>query len=472
KYRGTPFPEASCPAAHSQQKASEVPSLSPDPWPKLQPPAASPAYQRERAHTPYPLSLQKAALLYHPPALPAEAQPGALPAAYKGFGFAGCEEPFSSSYLKPQSPRSYFPSPLDPYVARAAGTGTMPQAAALPRDTEPPRRAGYLPSPGFDFGPGSTETGCERPKAESPQRQAGRRHSSAFQPVCAPEKVPGDAGGLAETLPEGEGGWVKPSHGEQETSYPGRRRTSPAPRETPHGEAPALIIIGKGDACKVKDAAKELIPSSPSTSSPEGLKDAKDGEVSPSSPPMPVINNVFSLAPYQDYLEGTEGSAQVPFCREHLQGDAPAHSTGYSQEPAALRDISGSTVQSQGERCYRKVPEKPKLLPQDSGSQQSGPAGAGSKEPAPEDVVLDLSLKKRLVKAMETQGATSRAEGMPEGEDIEEEKEGPGGRAVAGEGAKPQVLPLLLEVGSGDKSNFQSSATFMFKKFKILRSLP
>ncbi|KAM9224206.1 uncharacterized protein C15orf39 homolog isoform 1-T2 [Leptosomus discolor] len=512
KYRpppSTPFLEASCPTTHSQRKVPEVPSLSLDPWPKLQPPAASPVYWERLPvcypHTHYPLPLHKSALLYHPPAPTMEAQPSTLPSTYKGFGFAGSGEPFPGSYLKPQAPRSYFPSPLDTYTPRAASSGTVasPPAklAVLPRDAEPPWRAGYLPSPGFAFSPGDTavfgtsfagtEPGCEQHRVESPRQQEAARHSSTFQPVCTPEKMPGGSGGLKEMFPKGEGGWLKPRQGEQESPYPGRRKVSPAPQETPHGGPPAPIIIGKADDCKVKDAAKEPVPSSSAASTLEGLKDRRDGEVSPSSPPMPVINNVFSLAPYRDYLEGTESSAQVPFRREHRQGDTPPQNTEGSRDPAALGDVSvtssllptgmaasralktgGGAAQSQGESCYRRVPEKPKLVPRDPGSQEGSPGGVGSGDPAPEDMVLDLSLKKRLVKARKTQGPIGCAEGTPNGEDVEEEKEDPGGKVGVGEGAKPQSLPLLLDVGSWDKSNFQSSATFMFKKFKILRSIP
>ncbi|XP_075570159.1 uncharacterized protein C15orf39 homolog [Pelecanus crispus] len=506
KYRGppgTPFLEASCPATHSQRKVPEVPSLSPDPWLKLQPPPTSPVY-RERLpvcypHTHYPLPLHKAALLCHPPAPTVEAQPSTLPSTYKGFGFVGSREPFPGAYMKPQAPRSYFPGSLDTYVPRAAGASAVAsppaKSAALPRDAELPRRTGYLPSPGFAFSPSdmavfgtsfaSTEPGCQQRQAESPRRRVAARHNSAFQPVFVPEKVPAGSGGLAEMSPKGEEGWVKPSQGEQEHPYPGRR-ASPAPQETPHGEPPAPIIVEKGDACKVKDAAKDLVPPSPAASPLKGLKVPRNGEVSPSSPPMPVINNVFSLAPYRDYLEGTEASARVPFSREHLRGDTPPRITGSSREPAAVRDVSvmsslpasralkagSGVVQSQEENCYGRAAEKPKLVPQDPGSQGESPGGVGSREPAPEDMALDLSVKKRLVKAGETQGPIGRTEGTLDREDAEEGKEGPGGKVKVGEGVKPQSLPLLLEVGSGDKSNFQSSATFMFKKYKILRSLP
>ncbi|XP_064312867.1 uncharacterized protein C15orf39 homolog [Phalacrocorax carbo] len=512
KYRappGTPFLEASCPVAQGQRKVAEVPSLGPDSWLKPKTPTTSPEHQERPPacypHTHYPLPIHKAALLYHSPAPALEEQPSALPGAYKDFSFAGSGEPLPSTYLKPQAPRSYFPSPLETYVPRAAGASAVAapptKSAALPRDAEPPQRGGYLPSPGFAFNPSDmavfgisftgTEPGCQQHRAESPQRRAAVRHNSAFQPVCVPEKVPRGSGGLAETSPKGEGSWVKPNVGEQEPPYPGRRKASPAPQETPRRRPPAPIIIGKGDACKVKDAAQELVPPSPAASPSEGLKVQRDDEVSPSSPPMPVINNVFSLAPYQDYLEGTEGSAEVPFSRDHLRGDIPPQITGSSCEPAALGDTlvmssllpvgmaagqalkTGSgAVQSQGESCYRRVPKKPKLVPQDPGSMGSSPSRAGGGELAPESIALDLSLKKRLVKAGESWGSIGCVEGTPDGEDVEEKKEGPGGKVRVGEGAKPQPLPLLLEVGSGDKGNFQSSTTFMFKKYKILRYFP
>ncbi|KAM9375080.1 uncharacterized protein C15orf39 homolog [Phaethornis superciliosus] len=480
KYRdppGTPFLEASCPAAHSQKKVPEVPRLSPEPWPKLQTPPASPAF-RDRSpacfpHTPCPLPL-----LYPPP----EAQPG----TFSGFGFAGSGEPFPGTYLKPQGPQSYFPNPLDPYVPRAAGAAASPlaKAGALLGDAEPPRPAGYLPSPQFAFSPGDravgapgTELDCDQQQAESPPQQAAVRHPDAFQPLCTPEKLPR---GSSRLEPKGEGGWVKDRQGEQEPPYPVRRRDSPAPQDT---HPPAAIILKKGDACKIKGA----VPTSPATSPPGGLKAPGDGEVSPPSPPMPVINNVFSLAPYRDYLEGTQGSGQVPFPKDHFWEDTPLRQTGGSQDPAALGDNSATSsqlpmdmaasqalkmgsdgVQSQEKKRRGKVPKKPTLGLQDVGSPEGSPGGVGSEDPAPEAVVLDLSLKKNVVKGKERQGPIGPMERTPAQEDVEEEKEGLEGKVRVGEGAKPQTPPLLLEV----KSNFQSSATFMFKKFKIWRSLP
>ncbi|KAM6257293.1 uncharacterized protein C15orf39 homolog [Porphyrio hochstetteri] len=505
KYRGPPgtsFLEAGCPAAHSQRKVPEVPRLSPDPWSKHQPPTTSPA-QRERPppcypQTHYPLPVHKATLLYHPPAPTAEAQPGTLPSTYKGFGFAESREPFPGSYLQPQAPRSYFPNPVDTYVPRAADAGTVtspPTKSSAPtRDNaEPPRRAGYLPGPSFAFGPGdaagsgtsssssSAEPGSERHWVESPRQRAVRRHNSAFQPVCTPEKVPGGSSGLPEMLPKGEVCWGKPCQGEQEPPYL-RRRVSPAPQESPRGTTRAPIIVGKGDACKTKDVAKDVVPPPPSASSPKGLKDPRDREVSPPSPPMPVINNVFSLAEYCEYLEDTEGLAQA-FCREHLRGDTPPQNVSESRDSPAFGDVpagmaagqaakvGSGVVHSQGESCYGKVPEKPKLMPQDLGAQECSLGGVRSGKLAPKDIVLDLSVKKKLGTARETPRPVGCMKGTPDGEDDDEEKEAPGKKGGVGETAKPQALPSLLEVGSGDKNTFQSSVTFMFKKYKILRFL-
>ncbi|XP_071610644.1 uncharacterized protein C15orf39 homolog [Heliangelus exortis] len=487
KYRdapGTPFMEASCPTAHSQKKVPEVPRLSPEPWPKLQTPPTSPAF-RDWSPACFPHAPRPLPLLYLPPAPPPEAQPG----TYNSFGLSGSGEPFPGAYLKPQGPQSFFPNPLDPYVPRAAGAATSPlaKAGALLGDGEPPRPAGYLPGPGFAFSPGDravsgtslagTEPECDQQQAESHRQRAAAKHPSAFQPLCTPEKV---SRGSSRLAPKGEGGWVKGRQGEQEPPYLVMRRDSPPLQDT---HTPAAIVLKKGDACKVKGA----VPTSPATSPPGGLKAPGDGEVSPSSPPMPVIKTVFSLAPYQDYLEGTEGSDQVPFPRDHLWEDTPLRHTGGSQDPAALGDNlatssqlpmdmaatqapkrGSDTIQSQEKKCHGKVPKKPTLGPQDVGSWEGSPGGVGSEDLAPEAVVLDLSLKKNLVKGKERQEPISPAERTPAQEDGEEEKEGLEGKVRVGEGSKPQTPPLLLEV----KSNFQSSATFMFKKFKIWRSLP
>ncbi|XP_068059789.1 uncharacterized protein C15orf39 homolog [Anomalospiza imberbis] len=472
-----PFLEASCPSAQSQKKVLEVPSLSLDPWPKLQLPDTSPVMQERSAMCypppPYPLSPHRAGPLYQPPA-PTAGEPSVLPS----FGYVGSREPFPGTYLKPQDPSSYFPSPLEPYVPRttSARLGAALRDAEPPRDAELPRNTGY---PGFAVSPGDasafhasfpgTEPGCEQHRVDSPQWRAAPRHSSAFQPVCTPEKLSGGSGGLAESFPKRGGSWEKPRQGEEEHLYPGRRNNSPAPQDTPHGGP------GQGDACKVKDPAKELIHASLSLTPIKGLEDLRDTKALSSSPPMPVIHNVFSLAPYQEYLEKAKVTDPILFCRKHLWEDSSPPDTGGSQEPAALRDVSvvsslrsgSDAVQSQGESSYRSIPKKPKPVAQELESQEGSPDRVGTEEPPPKEMVLDLSFKKSLVEAGDTQRPTGCAEGTLDRED-KEEKEAAGGKVGSGEAAQPRVP----EADSGDKSSFQSSANFMFQKYKLLPSLP
>ncbi|XP_030354061.1 uncharacterized protein C15orf39 homolog isoform X2 [Strigops habroptila] len=507
QYRSPPAHPFLDTSPHSQRKAPEMSRLSPDPWHKLRPPATSPVYQERppecylQSH--YPLPLHKAPLFYPPSAPHMEAQPSG---AYRGFGFAGSREPYPGTYLKPQAPRSYFPNPSDTYMSRAASAGAVasppPKPAALPRDAEPPRQAGYVPSSSFAFSPGGMdvsstsrarmEPGCEQHQAEGSRQPVVVRHSSAFQPICTQEKVPGGSSGLTETFPKGKGGgsngipeafpkgeagsscgitktfpkgegrWVNQDPPEQKPPNPERRAGS-APRKTPSEGPPALIAIGKGDTCKVKDAAKELISLSPPASPPELLEDPRDSEVPPPSPPMPVIKKVFSLASCGDYLEGTEGSAS--FCREHLWGDTPPLNMGGSQEPmaavptAASQELVHSGVeQSQEESGHRSVPEEPEPVPRDPGSEEDSSNEEESK-------VLDLSLKKRLVEPGETRRVL-------DGQGAKEEKKDPERTVRAGEETKPRGLPLLVKVASLDRNSFQSSASFLFTKYKILRSTP
>lgn len=478
KYRpppSSPFLEGSCPAAQSQKKMPDVPNLSPDPWPKLQAADGS-AVSLERSPMcypppPYPLSPHRAAPLYHPPA-PTAREPSALP----GFGYVGSREPFPSTYLKPQVPGSYFPSPLGPYVPRPAGArpGVVLRDAEAPGEAELPRNTGY---PGFAASladgsvfhtpfPGS-EPGCEQQHGEdSLQWRAAPRHSSAFQPVCTSEKLSAGSGGHQETFPERGGSWEKARQGEEE-QHPGRRNSSPAPQDTPRGGP------GEGNACKDKDPdpAKELGRPSPPVTPTKDLEDLRDTKALSSSPPMPVIHNVFSLAPYREFLERAKGSDPMVFCRKHLWQGSPPQNTDGSKEPAALSDVSAvsssAAVQGQEESCYTSTPEKPKPVPQELEAQEGSPDGLGTEEPSPEDMVLDLSLKKSLVEAGDTQRPTGCAEGTLDRED-KEDKEAAGEKVGLGEGAQPR----LSEGDSGDRSNFQSSATFMFQKFKLLPSLP
>ncbi|KAM4660966.1 uncharacterized protein AAGF69_007393 [Amazona ochrocephala] len=452
----SPFLDA---GPHSQRKVPETHRLSPGPWHRLCLPTTSPMYQ-ERPPECYP-SLHKAPLFLPPPAPHMETQP----CAYRGFGFDGSRVPYAGTYLKPQAPWRCFPSPSDTYIPRAASTSVItsppPKPVVLPRDAEPSRQEGYALSSSFAFSPGGTaasstsgactEPGCEQHQAEGLRWPAVVMHSSTLQPVCSQEKVPGGSGGIPEAFPKGER-----CLGKQEPANP-ERRVSLAPHETPHEGPRALITIGEGDTCKVKDAAKDPISLSPPASLPVRPEDPRDSEVPPPSPPMPVINKVFSLASYGDHLEETEGSAT--FCREQLWGDTAPLSMGGSWEPIVAVPTTASqalvhsvVVQSQGESGHRRVPEEPEPVPQE----------LGAEEDSSEEEALDLSLKKRVVGPGESPWVLD-GEGGKEKEKDAERKVG------VGEGTKLQVEPFLLRVFKWDKSSFQSSASFMVQKYKILR---
>ncbi|XP_010715476.1 uncharacterized protein C15orf39 homolog [Meleagris gallopavo] len=442
KYRGPP-------AVHDQRKAPEIPTCIPDPWMKA---------HREHPSACYPQS-------------PYPQPPGSF--SYKAFGFMvnGKSPLFPSTYLKPPTPQSHYPSPLDCFASRPAAPGTLPSLKAMgpPRDFEPPPLppAGYLhPNPGFAFSPMDavlfTEHRSDGRKAPL-EAHGGRmvmRHSSAFHPIHTPWKTPD---GLLGPFPKGEAGY----------SLDKAMTANPVPCQQ------QVVKAGVGDATKEHFVpCRAICPQ-------ERLRDQQSGDVSPPSPPMPVINKVFSLAPYREYLEGTGGSTDVP--KEHPHGDTATPQNTSSGQKSAGSKVTSSSLRGEGESCHHRIPEGPKTKPV-SPEPPAGLQDSGG-EPTPGDVALDLSLKKSLA----TKGST-HIEGMLD----PGEKEGPLGRVEAaedtnvplqlveaggdtkpqvppnqvevGEDTKAQVPAQLVEVSSRDRSHFQSSAAFMFKKYKILKS--
>uniref|UniRef100_A0A8C9FJ71 Uncharacterized protein n=1 Tax=Pavo cristatus TaxID=9049 RepID=A0A8C9FJ71_PAVCR len=445
KYRGPP-------AVHDQGKAPEIPTCIPDPWMK--------------AHREHPSACY--------PQPPYPQPPGSF--SYKAFGFMvnGKSPPFPSTYLKPPTPRSHYPGPPDGFVSRPAAPGTLPSLKAMgpPRDAEPSPLppAGYLhPNPGFTFSPMDAVLFTEHHsdgRMAPLEAHGGRvvtRHGSAFHPIHTPQKTPD---GLLGPFPKGEAGY---SLDKAKTANP----------------VPCQQQAAKGG---VGDATKEHFTPCGAICPQERLRDRQSGDASPPSPPMPVINKVFSLAPYREYLEGTEGPTDVP--TEHPCGDTPPQNASSGREPAGIK-VTPSSLRGEGESCHQKIPEGPKTKPVSPEPPAGGHPGLqdGGGEPTPGDVALDLSLKKSLV----TTGST-HTEGMLD----PGEKEGPLGQVEVGEDTnvppqlvesggdtKPQVPPnqvevgedakaqvpvQLVEVSSKDRSHFQSSAAFMFKKYKILKS--
>uniref|UniRef100_A0A8C0IZB3 Chromosome 15 open reading frame 39 n=1 Tax=Chelonoidis abingdonii TaxID=106734 RepID=A0A8C0IZB3_CHEAB len=435
-HQSTSFLEANYPAMYNNQKrVKDVhgSSLSRHTWSKLQPAAASPLARSQTAAyrdsspacysvSHYPLTSHKQTFLYQE-APHAEEQNGTLstlPTAggYKGTNFPGSGEPrpFSSTYLRHHSPRSYYASPLESYVYSPAGLIPVASPALKPgvSSSEPELqqnsscKVDYLQqNPSFVFAPSdmalynaslaNTDAGHDghvdsrvatshgtQSMRENPRSKEVANQHGAFQLIGALDRLPNSSKRLTEALPKGE----------------------PAQLGAP-------IVI-------TDSPVKGRLVSSPQIiSSEEGPKSLRDAGSPPSSPPMPVINNVFSLAPYRNYIEGSKGSAEIPFSKDHQEEESPFRNS------------------------------------------------------LANDVVLDLSLKKELVKANDPLSPAGQTEVTPKGECGEEEaKEGPLKKQRVFESSKTQALPLSVENSSGDKSNFQSSTAFMFKKYKISKSIP
>nr|XP_005311660.1 uncharacterized protein C15orf39 homolog isoform X1 [Chrysemys picta bellii] len=582
KYRvhqSTSFLEANYPAVYNNQKrVKDVhgSSLSQHTWSKLQPSAASPlahsqtAAYRDRSPacysvSHYPLTSHKQTFLYQE-APHAEEQNGTLstlPTAggYKGTNLPGSGEsrPFSSTYLRHHSPRSYYASPLESYVYRPTGPIPVASPALKPgvssREPELQQNSSckvdYLQqNPSFVFAPSdmalynaslaNTDAGHDRhidsrvatshgtqSVRENPRSKEVASQHSAFQLIGALDRLSNSSERLTEALPRGEPGYglglcqtEQPSlHGKEQAHS--ERRSSLSMKEPMHRNtgiheaqlgAPIVITDSpvpyyhkKGEAPKVKG---RLVSSPQVISSEEGLKSLRDADSTPSSPPMPVINNVFSLAPYRDYIEGSKGSAGIPFSKDHQEEESPFRNSLSSgdckavSEPPSAKDSSEkpigkeatqalkaememdenlSVIQQDGS-CNSRICEiyKPKILPrrlparsEPQNGSISAPAATGNRELAQNDVVLDLSLKKELVKANDPLSPAGQIEVTPKGGCCEEAaKEGPLKKQRVFKSSKTQALPLSVENSSGDKSNFQSSTAFMFKKFKISKSIP
>uniref|UniRef100_A0A8C2Y8L8 Uncharacterized protein n=1 Tax=Coturnix japonica TaxID=93934 RepID=A0A8C2Y8L8_COTJA len=367
KYHGPP-------AVHDQGKAPGIPTFIPDPWMKVHWEHPSACYPQP----PYP-------------------QPAG--SFYKAFSFTvnGKSPPFPRTYLKPPDLLRHHPSPSDGFVSRLAAPATLPPLKAMgpPRDPEPPplHPARYLhPNPGLAFSPVDAALFTEHHSdgRTAPLDAHGRRvvtgHSSAFHPIHTPQKTPV---GLLGPFPKGEDGY----------SLDKAMMANPVPCQQQE------VKGGVGEATKGHfTPCGAIFPQ-------ERPRDRWSSDVSPPSPPMPVIKMVFSLAPYREYLEGMEGSTDVP--NEHPRGVTPPQNTS---------------------SCWDLVT---------TGKGTLGLVEAGE----------DTNVPPQLVGV----GADTKAQVPPS-------------QVEVGEDTKAQVPVQLVEISSRDRSHFQSSAAFMFKKYKILKS--
>ncbi|XP_053129088.1 uncharacterized protein C15orf39 homolog isoform X2 [Hemicordylus capensis] len=546
---GASFLEGTYPAVYNSPKtAPEVRGDSPSKpaWSQLPPPPASPLGNPQTLvypdrssacypFPPYPVTSHEHMLLYHQSCAQAEKQNSvySLPAC-KGFLSPGREEApiLPRSYIPP-APRSYYPSHLESYLYRTVGSPPVAPPSS-DRDQGFPHnaraRVDFVPQnpvsacalaekapycgllPGRDGLWDWRESGkSTRPVAESVLHAAPQ--TLAFQPLQPGDRLPGCFGGYGQTR-AGLCHLERRSGTEQEPSCT-HNKSSAAPeikkKPVHKAESGACIVISDSpvatqDSSPKGDLPKNIPPGSNSSLQNTGQaseEEAKsvgkpEGSPPPSSPPMPVINNVFSLAPYREYLEGSAGIPFSKACRDEKPG-CKRMASKCSPRPASVetseasraplpegKETAGNVLMEVGQ----KVPASNCAVIERGGGRdslgswesgrlgllpQNGPVmnrlapagGVNSRvgDLAREDRVLDLSLKPEgLVGVPISQKPVGKTEALekvsPESK-VEEGKEAPAQRPEANSSAR--VLSVT-------KSNFHSSAAFLFKKFRILKS--
>lgn len=404
------------------------------------------------------------------------------------------------------------------------------------------------------------------PAKESPGVRTTGSQNSAFHPV----QTANSSGKVAEGLLKGDMTYrssprqnEKPTLSRQSRSMGEMRRMTLTSdehksrdisvQEPAKSEAIIIDDSTSPERSKVEISTARTMGMSPKTQSvlstpPRTPSSTKEGpasissvqSTSPSSPPMPVINNVFSLAPYRAYLEGT---AEHPFAKRHKVVEPPTetikkeavHSAREGHSPkcvsdqksvknqteahpsnctesntpklnsAPKRDPDGSievatacTIEKDPDehfKCQQAEPFQQKDHPMkneqtlehknaiNSTSSFQQASTKMCKEIPKEGEVLDLSLKKSssLVHWSWNPDSTEKAR-MEEGErevqgDLQMQMvdtQPDIRKAVLSENRIPPASSRALEKShhSGAEGGFQSSAAFMFKKYKILKLAP
>ncbi|KAL1781594.1 hypothetical protein HispidOSU_006495 [Sigmodon hispidus] len=407
-----------------KQPISEGPS---SPWTQLAQPLGPPCQDAVPAHYPLPPPPQA---LPCPPSCRHPEKQGSygsllpLPPLGTHKGAAYQAGGLGSPYLRQQAPQTPYlppvgidtysypsaplpaPSPglkLEPPLAPRCPMDFVPQSLGFPYARDD--LSLYGASPGLGGTPPSHSQNSVQPV---PQPSAFHR---ACQPLPASQPCPEPVRPAEKpALETQEKTWLPSCRKEQLQPRPSERpgvpiviRDSPDPRTSP-----ALHPCAK---------ERHSLPQ----------KDARP----PSSPPMPVIDNVFSLAPYRDYLD-----VQTP-------------------ETAAEQDSAPATSKSQDKDCKGTLP----VQDETSGSHCS----------LREEVALDLSVKKSVSETLPVKVPS------PEIHKSTEAVDGPGmENTVSGLPGLKKMVTKISEVATETtpRTNFQSSVAFMFRKFKILRPAP
>lgn len=398
----------------SKQALSEG---SPSPWTQLAQPLG-PAYQ-DTVPSHYPLPHPPQALSCPPACRHPEKQsnyssvPPLQPlGVHKGVGYPAVG--LNSPYLRQQAaqtpcmppvgldtysyPSAPLPAPspglkLEPPIAPRCPLDFAPQTLGFPYAQDDPSLCGA--SPGLRGTPPSQNSVQAMPQL------------SAYQRACQPSSA-------SQPCPEPVRAAEKPVQGAEETMWlPSCRKEHLQPQLSEHPGAP--IVIGDSPVPRTPPALPPCARERRSLPQNESM-------LPPGSPPMPIIDNVFSLAPYRDYLD-----VQAPEATAELDPvTAPAPKDSYDQDP---RGTLPAQEASSRVHCSLR-----------------------------EEVALDLSVKKPVAEAPIKVPSPAVHTKPPAAVDV------PGvGSTVSGEPATTEDSP---------KTNFHSSVAFMFRKFKILRPAP
>ncbi|XP_025774867.1 uncharacterized protein C15orf39 homolog [Puma concolor] len=239
----------------------------------------------------------------------------------------------------------------------------------------------------------------------------------AFQRGCQPLPA-------SQPCPEPGRPAEKPVREAEEKMWlPSCRKEQLQPQLDEHPGAPIVIEDSPGPRTP---------PALPACAQERQSLPQNQGTLPPSSPPMPVIDNVFSLAPYRDYLD-----VQAP-------------------EDAAEPDSAPAPRESPAKGCGEPLPAR----------ETPSKARCSLRE----EVALDLSVKKPMAEAP-VRVPSPAAHAKPPALDA------PGvGNTVSDlpdlEKVVPEAPGAPATTEATPRTNFHSSVAFMFRKFKILRPAP
>ncbi|XP_043836244.1 uncharacterized protein C15orf39 homolog [Dromiciops gliroides] len=463
----------------------------PGSWPKLpQPPA--PTYQ-ERAASHYPLALHEQPLLYPPGYPPPEKPPSSVlslqsPSPYKGFSYGGSGLP--GTYPQQQMVRGpCVPSsklegcayPTGPIQVSSPGlkAGTATSHEPEPPPTPKCQLDFISQTPGYAFAPRDNLSlygpalgaGGMSPAQDVSRGKLGANQQSAFQLVC---QHTGNGGPNLNTGSQREASCPisrpskteKPRQESEDKKWLysfGKEEARPRPGLEEHPSTPIIIPDSPAPMTPPSLGPRNLLPSP--REHPQALKQ-KEATPPPGSPPMPIINNVFSLAPYRDYLDNRcEKVPDLPLSKAQTLSTtcslAPcpaADSEAYSELPKEVESKDGHGEESEV-----------LLLPTYGQSQVESGAHPSSQCPPKEEVALDLSLKKQLAElstGVLNQGLPAEPAPCTNAAEAKQAAQEQRPRLPA----PPPLVPAVVE--TVPRTSFHSSVAFMFHKFKILRPAP